>query len=85
MAVLNPNYALAGTVNKSGGTPVSSDDRSCSSPPPQPTRAQAERTSQAAQGYFQGRSLLSSASVAPDSCSVNGPMCKTTSDSRALS
>ncbi|MFC5112251.1 hypothetical protein [Kibdelosporangium philippinense] len=27
MAVLNPNYALAGTVNKSGGTPVSSDDR----------------------------------------------------------
>jgi hypothetical protein len=27
MAVLNPGYALAGTVNKDGGTPVSSDDR----------------------------------------------------------
>nr|CTQ92242.1 Glucose/sorbosone dehydrogenase, lipoprotein LppZ [Kibdelosporangium sp. MJ126-NF4] len=27
MAVLNPSTALAGTVNKSGGTPVSSDDR----------------------------------------------------------
>jgi hypothetical protein len=27
MAVLNPQYALAGTVNKTGGTPVSSDDR----------------------------------------------------------
>ncbi|CAM3653452.1 PQQ-dependent sugar dehydrogenase [Kibdelosporangium persicum] len=27
MAVLNPSFALAGTVNKSGGTPVSSDDR----------------------------------------------------------
>jgi glucose/arabinose dehydrogenase len=27
MAVLNPTMALAGTVNKDGGTPVSSDDR----------------------------------------------------------
>jgi hypothetical protein len=27
MAVLNPQFALAGTVNKDGGQPVSSDDR----------------------------------------------------------
>nr|WP_225953981.1 PQQ-dependent sugar dehydrogenase [Kibdelosporangium phytohabitans] len=27
MAVLNPSVALVGTVNKSGGTPISSDDR----------------------------------------------------------
>ncbi|MFC5112277.1 hypothetical protein [Kibdelosporangium philippinense] len=54
MAVLNRNYALAGTVNKSGGTPVSSDDRVVLISTTAATRAQAERTSQAAQGLLPG-------------------------------